>query len=282
MKNFNNTLLIFVFFLIFIPFSKSKAQVSPETLETLIENQMSAYNISGLSASIIKNGDIAWQGSFGLMNRDAGRPATDTTDYLLYSATKPFTGIALMQLQEQGLVHLDSSVNLYLPFEIRHPAYPNDIITLRMLMAHTAGIMDNWDVIHSLMSFNEDPNINIGEFIENYLLPGGAYYGAATSFANYRPGEGSMYSNVGATLVGFIIECVSAQPYAEYMQEHILDPLEMTHSTFYLADLDTANLAMEYSLRNNQYHAEGFRSAPLLPAGFLHTRIADLCIFRSY
>ncbi len=276
MKSFNNTLLFFVSILIFVPFSKSKAQVSPETLAALIENQMSAYNISGLSASIIKNGDIAWQGSFGMMNREADRPATDTTDYLLYSATKPFTGIALMQLQEQGLVHLDSSVNLYLPFEIRHPAYPNDNITLRMLMAHTAGIMDNWDVINSLMSFNEDTEISMGEFLENYLLPGGAYYGAASSFANYRPGDGSMYSNVGATLVGFIIECVSAQPYAEYMQEHILDPLEMTHSTFYLADLDTANLAMEYSLRNNQYHAEGFRSAPMFPAGFLHTRIPEL------
>ncbi len=255
--------------------------VSGNTLNELIEAQMELHNISGLSATIIKNDMEVWNVNLGLANRETGLQVTDSVSFLLYSATKLFTGIGLMQLWEDDLFELDDPINDYLPFTVTHPDFPDTDITFRMLMSHVAGIDDNWSgVIDDVMVFNYDTPISLGDFCYNYFSEGGSYYGANTSFTNSEPGTSWKYSNAAVTLLGYLIELIADQDYTEYIEEHILLPLEMNTSTYYLSNLDTAFLANEYIMDNNDYYPLGFRSCPLLPAGFLHTTREEIRNFQ--
>jgi CubicO group peptidase (beta-lactamase class C family) len=249
---------------------------SSEMLNEIVNANMLNENISGASACIIKGGEVIWSGNFGLSNRETSTYVTDTTQFLLYSITKTFTGIAIMQLYEQGLLNLDDPVNNYLPFEIQHPDYPDTDITFRMLLMHTSGIRDNWDLINALMTYNVDTDISLGNFLENYLTETGTYYGANSSYTNLEPGIYFSYSNVGASLIGYLVETISGQSYEEYLTENILNPLGMSKTKLYLSDIDASNLAVEYGYSNNAYNTVGYISNPILPAGFLHSNLQDM------
>ena len=250
--------------------------VSQSYLNQIIESGMEAEHISGLSASVFKDGEKIWEGTFGRFNREQNRDVTDSTSFLLYSVSKTFTGIALMQLHALDSFELDAPINNYLPFEVNHPDFPNSSITFRMLMSHVSGIKDNWTVINGLMLYNEDTPVSMADFLEDYFVPTGAYYNDNLSFTNSEPGTHFAYSNVGVTLAGYLVELISGMPFHTYVYSKILEPLGMGKSKYYLSEMDTAQLAMEYKFYGNQYHPSGFKSCPLLPAGFLHSSLKEM------
>ena len=251
-------------------FAQNPAQsIAPNQLNSFIEFEMNRSNICGLSASVIKHGAVVWTGNYGMANVEQNEPVTDSTIFLLYSATKPFTGVAIMQLVEQGLLDLDAPVNNYLPFGVIHPDYPTIPITARMLMSHVAGIKDNWSVINSLYTYLEDPVVSIDSFLQQYFVPGGIWYGENSNFTNQEPGTQFEYSNVGATLAGFLVEAITGQPFNDYCRQHIFEPLDMPGSSFYFSQLDTALLAMPYGYNGSSFVSTGQISNPVLPAGFL-------------
>lgn len=250
--------------------------VSSEFLNQIIEAVMQNQNISGLSACIIKGDKEVWKGNFGLANRETNLEVNDSTTFLLYSISKTFAGIALMQLHEKDSFDLDDPINDYLPFQVVHPDYPDTDITFRMLMCHISGILDYWSVLGPMSIYNQDTPIGIAEFLENYLLPGGAYYYPDEAFSNYQPGTAFTYSNVGGTLAGYLIEVMSQQPFHVYIEDNILLPLQMDRSKYYQSQSDTSNMAVKYYYSGGQYHALGFMSSPMIPAGFLHSTRDDM------
>ncbi|MDD3741638.1 MAG: serine hydrolase, partial [Bacteroidales bacterium] len=250
--------------------------VSPGMLDNHMISLMNQYNISGVSAAIVKEGKIVWKSSYGLADRENLLPTNDSTSFLLYSITKTFTGIGLMQLYEDGEFLLDDAINDYLPFEVVHPDYPADVITFRMLMTHTSGIKDNFTVINSLLTYNVDTDLELVAVLEDYLVEGGEYYGENTSFTNSRPGTYFSYSNVGAALGGFLIQCISGQDYRSYIEENIFVPCGMTNSFFRISECDEENIAMEYSYSESDYEASGIKCNPFYPAGFLRSDINDM------
>ncbi len=282
----NPILLILSFFLI-TPFIFCQVNIPPsakltshQKLTQIIEDQMVMNNISGLSATIIKEGKEVWKINRGLAHRETNLAVSDSVSFLLYSATKLFTGIGIMQLWEEGLLELDDPVNDYLPFEVIHPDFPDTDITFRMLMSHVGGVRDNWTIINALMTFGYDTPVSLSDFCYRYFSEEGSYYNPDKSFNNNEPGTRWEYSNCGVTLLGYLIELISGQDYAEYIKEHILVPLEMDNSTFYLSELDTSLLANEYIFYEDDYLARGFRSCPLLPAGFLHVKREEIRNFQ--
>ena len=97
--------------------------------------------------SVINQGSIVWNKSFGMANVDDDVEVDENTKFMLASVSKTVTATALMQLWEDGLINLNQNISNYLPFEVIHPDYPNTPITARMLLAHTSGIRDNWGVM---------------------------------------------------------------------------------------------------------------------------------------
>jgi hypothetical protein len=105
---------------------------SLETLDEKIRFLMSKGNIPSLVAGIVVNDSLTWTGGYGADPYE--------TIYLIASVTKPFVATAILQLYEQSLIDLDADINEYLPFNMRHPEYPNKTITARMLLSHQSGL----------------------------------------------------------------------------------------------------------------------------------------------
>ncbi|HNQ68673.1 MAG TPA: serine hydrolase [Bacteroidales bacterium] len=250
--------------------------VSPEMLDLHMVSLMNQYHISGMSAAIVKGGKTVWKSSYGYSNIENSSLVNETTSFLLYSVTKTVTGIGLMQLYQNGYFNLDDPINDYLPFEVIHPDYPDDQISFRMLMTHTSGIKDNFTVINSLLTYNVDSDVELSYALENYLVEDGEYYGENTSYGNSRPGTYFSYSNVGAALCGYLIECISGIGYIQYITDSILLPIGMTNSSFRISNCDPDNIAMEYSYSAPNYNQEGIKCNPFYPAGFLRSDINDM------
>jgi len=136
--------------------------------------------------------------------------------YRVGSVSKLFTWTAVMQLVEAHKLDLDADVNTYIDFKI--PPFEGKPVTLRNLMTHTAGF--------------EETEKNLLTTDPKRMLSLGAALKAWVPARIFPPGEVPAYSNYGAALAGYIVERVSGEDFADYIANHILEPLGMKHSTF--------------------------------------------------
>ncbi|MGW8181942.1 MAG: serine hydrolase domain-containing protein, partial [bacterium] len=192
------------------------------------------------------------------------------------SVSKTIAATALMQLYEAGYFGLDDSVNAYLPFPVRHPMYPHIPITIRMLLTHTSGIRDNWDV---MPYFAGDSPIALGEYLQSYLVYGGQRYSSTKNFYGIAPGSELHYCNIAVALCGYLVEVFQWLPFDQYCRENIFMPLGMHHTAWFLRGLDTSLIARPYSYSGGVYVDEGLYGYSDYPAGQLRTTASDLSRF---
>ena len=205
-----------------------------ELLE-FIESTMETHLIPGLSISIVKNNDIVWEKQLGYANIINNIPVDENTMFILSSISKTVTATALLQLFEDGLFNLDDDIDNYLPFDINHPDYPLTPITFKMLLTHVSGIKDNWSI---MPYYDGDSDLELGYYLEEYLTPGGEFYGSNSNFTNLIPGMNYSYSNIGAALIGYLVEEISNQSFNEYCNENIFEPLEMNNAYWFLSEIN--------------------------------------------
>jgi CubicO group peptidase (beta-lactamase class C family) len=149
-----------------------------------------------------------------------------------------------------------------------------------MLLSHTSSIKDNWGgVLNSLWTWGEDSPIPLREFLEGYLTPGGIYYNPSGNF-DYSscPGERWRYSNVGATLAGYLVEAIAGTPFATYCQDSLFAPLSMDETSWYLANVDTTHIAVPYRWTGSGYRRFPHSHSPVYPA--FHLRSSTLQLAR--
>ena len=102
---------------------------------------MEKNNIVGLSIAVVDNDSIIWSEGFGLYDTIKNIKVSEETPFLIGSITKLFTGVAVMQLQEKGLLNIDSSYVKYVPeFKMKTNYGTINDITIRSMMTHHAGI----------------------------------------------------------------------------------------------------------------------------------------------
>jgi CubicO group peptidase (beta-lactamase class C family) len=185
-------------------------------LDEFFARKMEEYHIAGAAISVVKDGKLFLAKGYGYADLEKGIPVDpERTGFRIGSVTKLFTWTAVMQLVEQGKLGLDADVNTYLDFRIPD-TYPQPI-TLKHLLTHTAGFED----LHV-------DNVTLGT---EELEPPGEWLTSHMPARVRPPGDCAAYSNYSAALAGYIVARVSGQSYAQYIQEHILDPLGMVHST---------------------------------------------------
>jgi CubicO group peptidase (beta-lactamase class C family) len=207
-------------------------------LESLIQERMGQTKLAAVSLAIVKGDEIIYQRGFGLRDLEQGLPATPQTLYGIGSVTKSFTCLAILQLHERGLLHVDDPVDRHLPLTIR-PS--NEPVRIRHLMSHSSGI-PGLAYLENLLRHRHgasDRFLPLGSTADMLTFVNGA-----EDWAFSRPGERWFYLNEGYVLLGAIVEQVSGQPFAQYVKEQILKPLGMTRSTYdreaFGADLDAA------------------------------------------
>ncbi|MCB0640831.1 MAG: beta-lactamase family protein, partial [Phaeodactylibacter sp.] len=258
-------------------FAQQALVAQADILETYIQDQLEPSRIPGVAAVVFKETGICWEGYFGMANFETETPVSDSTIFMLASVSKTLTGTAVVQLHDQGYFELDDPINDYLPFEVKVPNYPDAPITFRHLLNHLGGIRDNWNLIPY---FPGDSPITLDTFLYHYLDPNGDDYSASQNFYNNAPpGQNYHYSNVGYTLLGYLVEVISGQPFNEYCNANLFDPMEMYDARWFLAETDTSRLAMPYYFAGGNFIPIGHYGYTDYPDGQLRATARDLAHF---
>jgi len=131
-------------------------------------------------------------------------------------------------------------------------------------------------LMKSLHTVGDSP-MPLGEFLEAYLTPEGALFEPA-NYWDYPPEGRWKYSNVGATLGGYLVERLTNQDFADYCRKNVLKPLGMVKSSFRLTDIPIDDVAMpyEYQRFDDSFRPLGHRGMPYYPAGTLRTNAGEL------
>ena len=241
-------------------------------LDKLMAKDMEEYHIPGAAVSVVKDGKLFFAKGYGYADLENKVPVhPEQTVFAIGSVGKLFTWTAVMQLAEQGKLDLDADVNTYLDFRIPD-TYPQPI-TLKHLMTHTAGFEELW--------------FEVGVWDVKDLMPAGKWLASHIPARVHPPGEVAAYSNYGSMLAGYIVARVSGQPYEQYIQEHIFDPLGMKHSTL-LRPLPPdlrAHAALGYWYSDGAYQpvpevaADYFGQSAMNPAGGHLNSATDMARF---
>lgn len=209
-----------------------------------IRAQMQSSHIPGLSLVVIDQGSLAHVAGFGVADITTGRPMSPQTLMNIGSITKTITGTAVMQMYEQGKLQLDTSIDEYLPFTVRNPAFPDRPITTRQLLTHTSSIADGRAYDSTYIC--GDPQDTLLDWLQQYLTAGGERFDAKRNFNAWAPGGSFDYCNVAYGLLGLLVERLSGMPYTDYCREHIFKPLNMTDARFLLAGMPRERHASLY------------------------------------
>ncbi|WP_373063175.1 serine hydrolase domain-containing protein [Gemmatimonas sp.] len=258
--------------------SSSALQSQTPALDSLITLKMTDANVMGLAAAVIVDKKVVWMKGFGYADWQRTRPFMPSTVMNVASIAKPFVGVAMMRAVAAGKLSLDSDVNQYLPFRVVNPYRPAERITLRHLATHSSSITDRWEVYRQTYRFGGDPTEPLGEFLAAYFTPGGKYY-AKDNFLEARPGELREYSNIGAALAGYIVERAVGAPVNVYTKRNIFTPLGMTHSGWFMREVDMKNHSTLFVSQNGQTVPILHYGGTTYPDGGLRTSVEDLSKF---
>ena len=260
------------------------AIASAHRIDAELQSMVDDGSVVGASALVYRDGKEAYFGAFGLADDVAGRPMNRDTIAIIYSMTKPITGVALMTLYEQGLFDLDAPITRYVPELADLKVYigqgedgnpileaPTRMPTVRDFMRHTAGLPGGEDV---------PPQV---QTMQQMIQPTG-WTGTLDAMPEkmarlplqYHPGEKWRYSEA-VDIQAVMVERLSGKPFAKYLQETIFDPLSMQDTFFFVPEDKRDRLAAVYRAEDDgelvripdeQAYAYNTREWPYTPGSY--------------
>ena len=236
-------------------------------LDDFFTEEMEDLHIPGAAIAIVKDGSILLTKGYGYADLDNQIPVTpDTTLFRVGSVSKTLTGTAAMQLVDRGLLELDTDINQYLnDFQI--PDTYDQPITLRALLTHTSGFSQQYIGIAGRTA---EDKLSLAEYVKSEMPP-----------RVRPPGQHYSYSTYDSDLVGYVIEELTDVPLEEYMEQNLLQPLQMQQSSF-LQPLPPAldsNLAVGYEYEEGTYETLPFLYLNTVAAGAMSSTATDIAHF---
>lgn len=219
-------------------------------LDRFFRDQMVNHRLTALSTVLIRDQQICWMGNYGVRDLDSRQPIGPDTLFHLGSLSKTITLATFLHLWEKRSLDLDADINPYLPFPVRHPDFPEIPISFRMLITNTAGIGD-FDPL-PVYAGTADPSATLERALLDRLCPGDRSP-AASGFLDQRPGGEVSEGTLAYVLLGYLVETISGQPFAEYCETHILSPLVMSQSTFIADEINGGNSACRFYTSTREF-----------------------------
>jgi CubicO group peptidase (beta-lactamase class C family) len=217
----------------------------------------------GIAAAVVRGGDTLLLKAYGKADVEWDVPLPLDALFEIGSVTKQFTAVAILQLRDAGKLTLDDPVTRWLSdFDTRGHA-----VTLRHLLAHTAGIGD----------FTEAPEF--GSLSTNIRLPrDSAYALQQRQPPQFAPGEGQIYNNAGFWLLGLVIEKASGMTYEDYVEQKIFQPVGMSRSMYCNSTENVPRRAHGYFVSRDRVIRRAWTVAHTWPfaAGSLCSTVGDM------
>ncbi|MFD3157059.1 serine hydrolase domain-containing protein [Haloimpatiens sp. FM7330] len=232
-------------------------------IEKLIGEKMSVGKIPGLSVAIVHGDNIIYKSGFGYADLESSKLATSQTLYELGSNSKAFTALGILQLEKDGLIHLNDSITKYIPW--LKTKFKGNIatITIEELLHHTSGIsadtIFNIPVTTGKDAIKQTVKTLVGVELDN------------------KPGDKYQYATINYDVLGLLIEKVSGQKYEDYIKDKILTPMKMNQTYMYRNQIDGSNMSKGYKLflrKPKKYEAPIYDGNK--PAGYIISNINDM------
>ncbi len=228
----------------------ARLEAAYRRLDEFIERQMRESGTPGMAVGLTNRAGLLRVSTHGFANLESRAPVRPETLFEIGSISKSFTAIAVLLMREARGLDLDAPPSKYLPwFKVRSSHPP---LAIRHLLSHTAGLPRDRDDLGST------PYTTV------------ALAERATGFA---PGTRFAYSNVGYQVLGYVLEAVSRETYAQTIRGRILDPLGMQATEPVITHETRRRLATGYSAYYDDRPAH--RSHGLAPAPWLEYGQAD-------
>ena len=224
------------------------------------------YNMFDGAVLVAEHGEVIYKDAFGLANREWNIPNKTDTKFMIGSISKPLTATLVLIQVQKGFLHLDKTVQEYLPEFKNKPA---GIVTIRQLLKHTSGI-PNYDIIKDFFPRISRQNFSRAEYIKVFI----------DSSLAFTPGKHYAYSSWGYFLLGHIIERITNKSYAQLMSEDIFKKLGMNNSGSYHHQQIVSNRATGYDYNFGGYTSSDFRDqSNAMGTGDIYSTVEDLFKF---
>ena len=209
-----------------------------DELQGLIDQWSQRNDPVGVSAAVLyANGDL-WLGTAGLADRAAGVPIEPSDRFEIASITKTFMSVLTLRLAEQGIVELDAPISAWLP------AFPaSDLITIRMLLGHRAGVYDPTAELVTDRFGPPDP--------DRLFHPEELLAAAAAGTPTFTPGSAFDYSNANYWVLAACLESATGERIAALLQEQVVGPAGLTDTLLFddsLPDVEVVNAYKDLDL----------------------------------
>ena len=214
------------------PAEHPEVQAATRLFSAWLEGRIAYRGLPGVAVGVVSGDELVWAEGFGYADLESGRPMTPDTRFRMASHSKLFTATAIMQLREAGRIRLDDPVAEYLPwFEVEASREDDPPITVEHLLTHASGLPREASSHWTTYEFPDRTQLRELTVVKS---------------AVYAPEVRWKYSNLAYSLLGLIVEELSGQSWAEYLQENIFDPLAMSASS---VDIEDPLLARGYGAR---------------------------------
>ena len=226
-----------------------------DAFEAEVRKEIQEQKMAGAAYLIYHQGKVQRMKAFGEADKASHKPMETNSLFRLASMTKPIATLALLLLQEDGLINMNDRLDRYLPAfanpkvvvyqdtlvgtpilqteAAKHP------ILLRHLLTHQAGFVSQWGGTLGGLYLGTYPDVNAHDLthFSNQLakLP-----------LSHEPGEGWIYGP-SINVASKVVEVVSGMPFQDFVQQRILNPLGMTATKFFLEETDAARLTTLYA-----------------------------------
>jgi CubicO group peptidase (beta-lactamase class C family) len=241
-------------------------------IEATFEEASRADQWPGLAIGIVSRDGLVRSRGFGVADLDSKVPVTEHTVFRIGSITKTLTGLALLELRDEGKLGLDDPVDKTLPEFARlvYPSRDSPKVTLRHLVTHSSGLSRDGAL----------PKLREGGHVP---VPAELLATLDGQRLEYAPGAGYEYSNQGAAFVGAVVERVSGTPFEAYVLRTLLGPLGMSESGFSPRAEWGARLATGYVRTGNAWKKEELTPKGATAAtGHLYTTASDLARYVAF
>ena len=251
-------LLFFSPSLLFAQQVTKQSKISAATLDAFeaeVRQEIQEQKIAGAAYLIYHQGKVQRLKAFGEADKASHKPMETNSLFRLASMTKPIATLALLLLQEDGLLNMNDRLDTYLPafanpkvlvkqdtllgVPILQTEAAKNPILLRHLLTHTAGFVSQWGGSLGGLYLATYPDVNANDLThfsdQLAKLP-----------LSHEPGEGWIYGP-SINVASRVVEVVSGIPFQDFVQQRILDPLGMKSTKFFLEESDAERLTTLYT-----------------------------------